>query len=176
MTALTMHAMSVGSFVPMLSSLSGILEKAEAHVGDDGAGLMGARLAEDMFPLSKQVQIACDHSLDCVARLTGQASSRGLNDETTLAQLRARIAETVARLQAADPADFAGAEERACVIPLPGNMEAAMTGLELLRGWSLPNIYFHIVTAYDILRHAGVPIGKRDYLAAMGQFMRPRAG
>jgi hypothetical protein len=96
----------------------------------------------------------------------------------TIADLKARIAKAVAYLKSLPASAFNGAEERDCTIPIPNDAKLviAMNGLQFLRAWALPHFYFHVVTAYDILRHEGVVIGKRDYLFQVGQFVRPRAG
>ena len=94
--------------------------------------------------------------------------------ETTHAGLQAQIASTVAALRAVPEAAFAGAEDRDCSIEIPGDLVIVMDGRQLLRAWSLPHFYFHVVTAYDILRHNGVEIGKKDYVSQVGSFIRPK--
>ena len=103
----------------------------------------------------------------------GKEPPRVENNEKTFDDLKSRIAKTVDHLKSADAAAFEGAEDRNCSIPIPNNMVIAMNGLQLLRAWALPHFYFHIVTAYDILRHQGVVIGKQDYLSQVGDFIRP---
>jgi uncharacterized protein len=172
---ISMRTMAVDTFVPMLESLSKILDKGAAHAADKKLDLPNARLAPDMYTLVQQVQIACDAAKSGVARLMDKEPPRFEDNEKTIDDLKSRIAKTIDYVKAADTAAFRGAEERACVIPLPGNMECAMNGLQFLRGWALPNFYFHVVTAYDILRNNGVAIGKADYLSQVGPFVRPRS-
>jgi hypothetical protein len=171
---ISIHTMAMDSFVPMLESLSAVLDKGAAHAQDQRLGLMTARLAPDMYTLAQQVQIACDHAKDGVARLVGEEPPRFESNEKTIDDLKARIAGTIDYLKSADAAAFEGAEDRDCSIPIPNDMVIAMNGLQFLRAWALPHFYFHVVTAYDILRHHGVAIGKQDYLSQVGAFVRPR--
>ena len=163
---ISMHTMSVDSFVPMLESLSAILDKGEAHAKSDKLDLVNARLAPDMYTLAQQVQIACSNARDGAGRLAGQNPPRAKDDEKTLAELKGLVAKTVAYLKGLPAAAFEGAEERDCSIPMPNNPDLGfqMNGLQFLRAWALPHFYFHLVTAYDILRHNGVDLGKRDFL------------
>lgn len=172
---ISMHTMAVDSFVPMLESLSALLGKGEAHAKDQGLDLVNARLAPDMFTLTRQVQTACDQAKNGVARLIGKEPPRFEDNETTIAALQARIAKTVDYLRSIEPAAFEASEERDCTIPVPGrDIVIAMDGLQFLRAWALPHFYFHVVTAYDILRHNGVVIGKQNYLGpSVGAFVRP---
>src|SRR5262249_42703977 len=139
------------------------------------AVLMDARLAPDMFPLVKQVQIACDHAKNSTARLMGQEPPRFGDDEQTLDELKARIAKTLDYLKGAPAIAFEGAEDRNIEIALPGDLLLTMNGGQYLKDWALPHFYFHLVTAYGILRRNGVDIGKRDYLGHVGAFIRPRS-
>ena len=172
---ITMYTMAVDSFAPMLASLSAILDKAAAHAADTSADLANARLAPDMFSLAQQVQSACHHAQDGVGRLTGRPPSQPEPVGATLDDLKKRIAETVAYLNSVDPAAFAGAEARDCGIEIPGTIVIDMNGLQFLRAWALPHFYFHLVTAYGILRSQGVTIGKQDYLSQVAAFIRPAA-
>jgi hypothetical protein len=165
---ISMHEMTVGSFVPMLESLSEVLRKGAEHAKLAKLDLVNARLAPDMFTLAQQVQQACHSATDCTRRRTGMEDA-----ETAFAGLEAQIVRTLDFLRGATAAAFEGAEERDCSIEIPGNLVIQMNGLQLLRAWSLPNFYFHVVTAYDILRHNGVEIGKKDYLSQVGPFIRP---
>jgi hypothetical protein len=167
---MSMHTMAVDSIVPMLTSLSEWLDKAQAQGRTD---LLDARLAPDMFTLAQQVQQACHYASDGLSRLGGSGAIAMPPLETTFAGLQAQIAATIAGARAL-PAS-AGAEDRDCSIEIPGNMVIALTGLTLLRAWTLPHFYFHIVTAYDILRHGGIELGKRDYLSQVGQYVRPKS-
>lgn len=173
--SLSLHAMAVESFAPMLRSLSAILGKAAEQAGARAPDLASARLAPDMYTLAQQVQLACRHAGDGVARLAGTVPPRADGDETTLGALRERIAATVGYLESVDADAFEGAEERDCSVPIPGDKVIAMTGVQFLRAWALPHFYFHVVTAYDILRHHGIAVGKQDYLSQVGAFVRPRA-
>jgi len=170
---ISMHTMSVESFAPMLESLSAILDKGAAHAKDMKLDLVNARLAPDMYTLSQQVQIACDHANNCIACLVGKEPYHSERNETTIDDLKTRIAKTIENLKSAEAADFEGAEDRDCSVPGPNGMVFAMNGLQFLRAWALPHFYFHVVTAYDILRHNGVVIRKQDYLSQVGAFMRP---
>ena len=166
--ALSMYQASVPGFLQMLKSLSAILDKAEAHTAErkiDPAVLLGYRLAPDMFPLTRQVQIATDHAKGCCARLAGVEVPKYADDETTLADLRSRIARTVEFVRGFRPEDIDGSEERDIAITA-GTRQLQFTGQQYLVYFALPNFYFHTTAAYAILRHCGVPIGKRDFLGA----------
>jgi uncharacterized protein len=173
----SMHDLTVGTFVPMLRSLLQIFDKAIAQAAErkiDLAALPEARLAPDMFPLTRQVQIACDTAKGAVARLMGEEPPRHDDNEKTIDDLKARIAKTIAYMQGARAGAFEGAEHRAVLFPLIDNLVFDSNGFEYLRDWALPHFYFHVVTAYDILRHAGFDIGKRDYLSHSGAHIHPR--
>jgi hypothetical protein len=163
----------------MLQSLSNMLDKGAEHARarkSDPAALVNARLAPEMYTLAQQVQIACDQAKDATARLTGQNAPQFENDEKTIEELKARIAKTIDYLQSVRAAAFEGAEDRKIIIPIPENsMEFEMNGLQFLRDWALPHFYFHVVTAYGILRHNGVDIGKRDYMSQVGGYLRQRS-
>lgn len=172
---ISVYTMAIETFVPMLRSLSTILDKGAQQASArkfDSAVLVNARLAPDMFPLAKQVQIACDHAKNSTAHLMGQEPPRFEDNEQTLDQLKARIAKTIDYLQSARATAFEGAEDRDIKIPLPNNATLEMKGVQFLRDWALPHFYFHVVTAYNILRHNGVDIGKRDYLSHVGGAIR----
>jgi hypothetical protein len=171
------YAMRVETFVPMLRTLSSLLDKGAAHASArkfDSAVLVNARLAPDMYSLVKQVQIACDHAKNGTARLVGQEPPRFADDEQTLDQLKERIAKTIDYVQSVAAGAFEGAEGREIEIPMSGDMVFAMNGAQFLRDWALPHFYFHVVTAYDILRHNGVELGKPDYLSHVGSYIRRR--
>lgn len=163
---LSMFDVSIPVFRKMLGNLAQILDKAEAHAAArkiDPAVLVQARLFPDMFPLSKQVQIACDFAKGAAARLAGTDVPGYPDDETTLAELKARIAKTVSFIETLKPAQYAGAETREVTIKLGGEPRT-FKGLDYLNHVVFPNFYFHVTTAYDILRHNGVEIGKRDFV------------
>ena len=166
MTRISMYQASVPRLIHLLGNLSGMLDKAQAHVDAghvDEPALMNRRLVEDMYPFSKQVQIACDKARSVVARLAGMDVPVYEDNEKTLAELKVRIARTVAFIRSVPPERIDGTEDNDIVLPVTGK-PTCYKGMQLLLGHSLPNVYFHATTAYNILRHHGVAIGKRDFL------------
>jgi len=166
MTKLSMHAISAPVFARMLRNLSSILTKAEAQAkakGEDAAVLLNARLAPDMFPLIRQVQIASDHAKGAVARLTDNTPEAIEDTETTFAELQTRVAKVIDIVESFKPEQYEGSETREISIKIP-NAELKFSGLDYVNQWAMPNFYFHLVTAYDILRANGVELGKRDFL------------
>jgi hypothetical protein len=166
--SLSMFHASIPVFTRQLASLSAILKKAEAHAEArkiDPSVFINARLAPDMFPLSRQVQSASDSAKGCAARLAGVEVPSYADTETTFPELQARITKTVAFLQSLGQELIDGSEERAIVLKLRGQ-ETRFTGQYYLLNFALPNFFFHAVTAYDILRHNGVEIGKQDFLGS----------
>ncbi|WP_353228827.1 DUF1993 domain-containing protein [Novosphingobium sp.] len=157
-----LYEFTVPVLIHKLHCLDHLLAKA-ADSGVDEATLMAARIAPDMLPLPRQVQIACDTAKLVVMRLGQMEPSPMPDEETTLAELRTRIARTVAYLETADPAAFAGRETAAITLQFPG-MEMTFTGQSLVTDFSLPNFYFHMTIAYALLRMHGVAIGKMDFL------------
>jgi uncharacterized protein len=165
-TTISMYQASVPRFVNILGNLSGILDKAQAHVDAKkltDASLTAFRLYPDMLPMTTQVQIACDAAKGVVARLAGVEIPAFADDEKTLADLKARVAKTIAFIQTITPAQIDGTEDKTIVIKR-GEKETHYKGMQFLMGHAIPNFYFHIATAYNILRHNGVEIGKRDFL------------
>lgn len=163
---ISMYAMSVETFLPMLTTLSALLEKGAKHAEAkkfESAVLVNARLAPDMLPLSRQIQIACDMAKNGSSRLAQQEAPRFEDNESTIEELRTRIARTIEHLKSIPASAIDGSEERDIKIPLR-DRTLEMPGLPFLKTWALPNFYFHIVTAYAILRHNGVELGKRDFL------------
>jgi uncharacterized protein len=163
-----MFALSAEVFTNTLGNLASILEKAAANAAQrkfDPAVLLGARLAPDMLPLTRQIQIACDIAKNSVARLAAQEPPRFEDNETTIEQLRARLARTIDFLKSVPASAFEGAETREIRVPV-GERTLEFRGLDFLQRWAIPNVFFHVVTAYDILRHNGVELGKRDFLNA----------
>jgi hypothetical protein len=163
---ISMYQASVPRFVNILGNLSNILDKAQAHADAkklDPAALTSYRLFPDMLPMTTQVQIACDAAKGAVARLAGVEIPAYEDKETTLADLKARIAKTIAFIQSVAPAQIDGSEDKEIVLKR-GDKETRYKGMQFLLGHALPNFYFHVTTAYNILRHNGVEIGKRDYL------------
>jgi len=162
---LTVHQLTVPAFVRGLTVLDTLLTKAEAHVAETGTSLQDlfdARLAPDMLTLSAQIQRASDTSKLAVARLTGAAAPAFEDNEATFPELHTRLAKTIAWIESVDPAAFEGAETR--TVELKGGGGRSFAGADFLTQFALPNFYFHVATAHGILRNAGVPIGKRDYL------------
>ncbi len=166
MTKLSMHAISAPVFVRMLNNLSAILTKAENHAKAkdiDPATLLNARLAPDMFPLMRQVQIATDHAKGAAARLTGHQIEAIEDTETKFAELQARIRRVIGIVESFKPDAYDGAESREISVKIP-NAELKFSGLDYVNQWAMPNFYFHATTAYAILRANGVELGKRDFL------------
>jgi len=164
-----MYQASVPVFVRMFGNLSAILDKAAAFAEAkkiDPSVLVNARLAVDMLPLSKQVQIASDAAKGAGARLTGSDVPSFADTETTFPELQARIAKTVDFLKGLDAAQFDGSESKEIVLTLAKG-EVTFTGDAYLLNFVLPNFYFHMTTAYAILRHNGLDLGKMDYLGAL---------
>jgi hypothetical protein len=159
------------AFIPVairnLNALSAILGKAAAHCEArkiDPAAFLSARLFPDMFPLTRQVQIAADMTKGGAARLAGIEIPKYEDNETTFAELQARLEKTIAFLKTIQPAQIDGKEDVDIVITLPSRT-LEFKGLAYLTGFVLPNMYFHTTTAYDLLRHGGVELGKQDFLA-----------
>lgn len=165
-TTTNLYDTAVPVFDAMLGNLSALLDKAETHAtarGYDPTVLLQSRLAPDMFPLVRQVQIASDAAKFGVARLTGTEAPKFADDEATFEQVRARIAKTRAFVTGVPREAFEGAAERRVEVPTRARTYV-FDGRTFLLQWAMPNFYFHVVTAYDILRHNGVDVGKRDYL------------
>jgi hypothetical protein len=166
---ISVPALSVDIFTHTLGNLSAILEKGTALAAQkkfDSAILVSSRLAPDMLPLSKQVQIACDTAKKGAARLAGVEAPPFEDNEKTIEELRVRIARTIDFLKTLPPGAFEGCEDRDIKVPA-GDRTLEFKGLSYLQRWILPNLFFHVTTAYNILRHNGVEIGKRDYLGSL---------
>ncbi|MFN3280202.1 MAG: DUF1993 family protein [Tabrizicola sp.] len=163
-----MHRRSVAVFDRFLSALSAILDKAEAHCAARRIApevILAARLFPDMFSFTRQVQLACDFAARGTARLAGQEPKSFPDTETSFAELRDRIAATRGYMGSFQPADFAHAETREIHFKAGGH-DMMLKGDEFLSFYTLPQFFFHVATAYDILRHNGVELGKRDYMGA----------
>jgi hypothetical protein len=161
-----MYSAGVPVFQHMLRNLSYILDKAEQHAAArkyDPTALTTYRLAPDMLPLTRQVLIACDAAKNGVARLSGVEAPKFDDKEATFAELRERIQKTLAYLETVPAASLDGNEEKEVTFPVGPNTRT-MKGQAYLTTWVLPNFFFHITTAYNILRHNGVELGKADYL------------
>jgi hypothetical protein len=150
-----------------LKALSKILDKAEAFAAAkkiEPSVLLNTRLAPDMFPLVRQVQVAADLAKNGAARLAGVEPPRYEDTETTIPQLKERIAKTIAFFKTLDPAKIDGAAEREIVFPLGPTQKGRMTGADYLNHFMLPNVYFHLTAAYAILRHCGMELSKPDFI------------
>jgi hypothetical protein len=153
-----------------LTALTGVLDKAAAFATAkkiDAAVLPQYRLAPDMFALARQVQVACDMAKNGGARLAGVEPPKFEDDEKTLDELKARIAKTLAFVKSLDAAKIDAAAEREITFPLGPTNKGHMSGTDYLNHFVLPNFYFHLTTAYTILRHCGVELGKRDFLGGI---------
>jgi uncharacterized protein len=163
-----MHSASAPIFKSMLSNLDHFLVKAQAHAEAkkfDPANLLAARLAPDMLPLTRQVLIACDASKFCMARLSGVEAPKFDDTESTIEQLRGRISKTIAYIDSVGADKINGTEDKDITFPIGRDGSTrTMKGEAYLKHWAMPNMYFHVTTAYALLRHNGVDLGKTDYL------------
>ena len=161
------YELAIAPMIRSLRNLDAILTKAEAHVAADEnldeATLVQARLFPNMRPLVFQIQVSTDTAKRAAARLLGREAPSWPDQETTFADLHARVAKGVEYLQSFRPEEFDGAEDRAIELKL-GPTTRSFTGASYLTSFALPNFFFHVTTAYNILRHNGVAIGKRDFL------------
>ncbi len=155
-------------FIKLLTGLKHVIEKAEAHEADETA-LLTDSLAPDMFPFQKQVQIACDNAKAATARLAGIEVPSFPDTEASLADLKARIDKTIEFISSVPESSFEGAEDRQ--VTLPYFPQKYMTGSDYHRDYALPNFFFHLTTAYGLVRKAGVPVGKADFIN--GLILRP---
>lgn len=163
---ISMYQASVPSLIRSLNNLAVILEKGATHAEAkkiEASVLIASRLYPDMLPLSKQVQIASDIARRGVAKLAGLDAPAMADDETTFAELVDRIHNTIGYLNTLTPAQIDGSEEKEIVLPM-GKESMSFKGMPYLLFFILPNVYFHVTTAYDILRHNGVELGKMDFL------------
>jgi|SRR6185436_6372023 len=166
---LSMYQVTVPPFVQGLGALAAVLAKAETFAGAkkfDATVLLASRLAPDMFPLSRQVQIACDFAKNTAARLASVEVPSWKDDEKTIADLRGRIAKTLDYVRSFKPSQIDGSEEREVSITLAGKA-ISLKGQPYLVHFVLPNFYFHCTMAYAILRHNGVELGKRDFMGSV---------
>jgi hypothetical protein len=171
--SIALHSLTTGTFAPHLRNLSALFDKAAAQ-GHDGAALAQQRLAPDMLPLAMQVRFVCDQARFGVARLVGEEPPAVAEAESDadFAGFKARIERTIAYVEAVAADRYQGAERRPITFPLVGDLSVELTGEQFLRDWAFPNFYFHVVTAYDILRNQGVQIGKEDYMAHIRYALR----
>jgi hypothetical protein len=166
--SISMYQVSMPVFTHAFGALAKVLAKGEANITErkiDPTVILSGRLAPDMLPLTKQVQIASDTAKFAAARLTGKDAPSFEDNEQTFAELQARIVKTTDYLATFGAADLDGSEERT-IVRKTGGREISFTGIEYLQRFALPNFFFHVTTAYDILRHNGVPLSKTDFLGA----------
>jgi len=166
--AVTMHQISIPVFIRHLNGLAGCMKKTQALYAErkcDEATLVSYRLYPDMFSFARQVQAATDHARNFAGMLSGEAAPKYEDNEKSLADLIARTEKTVAWLNTVPAAQIDGTEEKSVTVKRPTG-EVQMKGLELLLNRTMPNFMFHCTTAYDIMRHNGVEIGKRDFMGA----------
>jgi hypothetical protein len=162
----SIYQASVPVYARQLSALSAILDKASAYAAQrkiDTTKLVQARLFPDMLPLTQQVQFACNHAIRGAARLSGMEPPKVDDNEQTLDDLKARIAKTLAFTKGVDAKKMDGAEDREITFP-SGDRKVTLKGADYLLHFSMPNFYFHVTTAYAILRHVGLEIGKGDFM------------
>jgi hypothetical protein len=167
---LSMSQASIPVFEIGFNALSAVLDKGEAYAAAkkfDPAVLLHTRLAPDMFDLTRQVQVATDQARRGASRLAGVEPAAFEDTETTIAQLKARLAKTIANLKTLDTKAIDASTDREIVFPLGGGKSGQMKGADYLNHFVLPNYYFHLIAAYAILRHCGVDIGKRDFIGAI---------
>jgi len=168
MSQISMHAVSAPMFTTMLNNLNTWLDKAEAYASErkfDVETLLQARLAPDMLPLSGQIALATAFAKNAMCRLAAQTPPDFPDTDKTLADFRARIARALDIVQSISAADLEGSAEREVTIRVGPDKSATMSGADYLCKFALPNFYFHLTTAYDILRHNGLSVGKQDFLA-----------
>lgn len=169
--ALSMSQASVPVVAQMLNALSALLDKAAEHgrtAGIDPTELTTARLASDMLPFARQVQLASDHAKGIAARLSGRENPKYEDTEATFEELKARLAKTLAFVKSVPASEIDGSEQREVTLTVAGQPRS-FTGERYLLHYALPNFFFHVTTAYAILRHKGVAIGKRDFMGAPPQ-------
>ena len=167
--SITMHSASVPIFVKMLGNVAVWLDTAEAHAAAkkfDVAVLLTSRLAPDMLPLTRQIQIACDSAKFGVSRLAGGDAPKFEDNEATVAELKARLANTIAYLLAVPASQLDGSETKDIEVPTRAGEPLKFKGEAYLKHFVLPNLFFHVTTVYALLRHNGVELGKKDFLNA----------
>ena len=177
MTKISLHKVMMDTFGPNLESMSSFLDIGAAHAQSSGQDLVNARLAPDMFTLAQQVQVACYFVRETIGRLSGEPAATNMGElESSFEGMKAQIAGTLEALKATREADFEGAGERDCSIDIPTEEGIFLDfdGTRFLLNCVLPNFYFHVSTAYDILRHHGVVLGKRDFMSSVGAFVKKR--
>lgn len=161
-----LYDFSIAPLVRNLQNLKHILQQGELYAEQKKVApevILNSRLSVDMYPLTRQIQLVSDLSKGAGARLAGLQVPQYADDETSFEMLYARIDKTIAFLSQIQPAQLDGAENKEVVLTIR-KVDLTFTGLDYLEKWAMPNVYFHITTAYNILRHIGVPLGKTDYL------------
>lgn len=167
--SVSLYDVSIPVFTLSLNNLAAILDKATSHAGNkklDSKVLPATRLIADMLPLSSQIQIACDTAKGAAARLAGVEIPKHPDTETTLEELKARVAKTLDFIKSIKPEQLQGAETREIVLQFP-QTTFKFTGLNYVTNFALPNFFFHVTTAYAVLRKNGVDLGKRDFLGQL---------
>jgi uncharacterized protein len=167
--SLSMHSASVPVFVRTLGNMLQWFDKAQAHAEArkfDTANYLGLRFAPDMLPFTRQIQICSDGAKGCIARLSGTENPKWDDTEATLDDLRARVRKTIDYVQSIPAAQIDGSEAKEILLPTRSGEPMRFTGENYLKHFVLPNFFFHATTTYTLLRHAGVELGKRDYLGA----------
>jgi hypothetical protein len=165
--SISMASASLPVFKSTLSNLSHLLDKAQLFIDEkkcDPSAITQFRLAPDMLPFTRQILIACDAVKNGVARISGVEAPKFSDDEVTIAELKLRIQKTLDYLVSVPPSSMEGTELKEITFPVGRDATRTMIAEAYLTQWVLPNLYFHVTTAYNILRHNGVPIGKLDYL------------
>ena len=165
--SVSMYTVSIPIFIQHLNGLNTVLDKAATWAAArkvNQTDLLNMRLSPDMFNLARQVRAATDHAANAARRLAGRDLLKFANDETTVAQLKDRIAKTIDYLKDIKQREVDGTESKEISIAIPSGQTRQFTGQSLLLGNSLPNFYFHATTAYDIIRQCGVELGKRDFM------------
>jgi hypothetical protein len=165
---ISMSSASLPVFKTMLDNLSHFLDKAQAHADTrkfDPAALLQFRLAPDMLPFTRQIQLACDHAKNGVARMSGVEAPKFEDTESTVPELKARIRKTLDYLGTVPAERLDGTEDKDITFPVGREATRTMKAEAYLKHWALPNFFFHVTTAYAILRHSGVELGKKDFLA-----------
>ncbi|MFO1183622.1 MAG: DUF1993 domain-containing protein [Bauldia sp.] len=166
--SLSLYQASIPVFLRQLNGLSTVLDRAIAYCAErkiDQKALLNDRIFPDMFPLTRQVTIASGYAERCGARLTGAEPPKREDAAESLEELKKRVADAIDYVKSIDAKKMEGAEDREISFPVGPN-QRTMTGVDYLQHFSMPNFYFHVTTAYNILRHNGVPLGKADFMGA----------
>ena len=161
---------TIPAFTRSLKALDACLDKAQAHADSlkcDIGNILGSRLAPDMFPLGRQIQISCDFAKSISSRMAGLEVPSYDDNEVTLADFKARIDKTIAYINTITPGQFEGSETRAILIPMRDGTQREYVGAPYLHHMGLPNFYFHLTSCYAVLRHNGVQVGKKDFIGSV---------